>query len=126
MCNLNKGFKLCSCTEELKDDQTDWILKRKDRKPPVLHRKGKAAVPLFSKEEKALKTEIINHLNKENCFDFPFEASEDDYLRLRISKTNNRWLAFRFSNGKWENDTSTSLSSWRSQLRVWGQGKVQV
>ena len=125
MCNLDKGFKLCSCTKDLQEDQIDWILMRKDKNLPLLHKKGIASIPLFSKEENELKTAIVKLLNQENCFDFPFEAKEDDFLKLRINKTNNSWAAFRFSTKKWQKDSSTRLSGWRSQLKKWGQGKIK-
>ena len=126
MCDLSKGFKLCTCAgETLEREELDWTLQRKNEQLPLQHRRGKAAMPRFSNEEKALKKEILNFLNHGNCFDFDYNAQEDDFLRLRIHKKNNRWAAFRFVKGVWTNDLSTSLSSWRSQLTNFEKGKVK-
>lgn len=126
MCDLTKGFKLCTCAGEiLKPEDIDWSLQRKDESLPILHVKGKASIPEFTNKEEELKQNIIELLNKENCFDFDYQVQEGDFLKIRIDKGNNRWAAFRFLKGEWRNDTSTSLDSWRRQMVHFEKGKTK-
>jgi hypothetical protein len=126
MCDLSKDFKLCTCIDDnVSQDEIDWTLMRKNKKLQIQHKRGRAAIPKFSAKENFLKKDILTLLNKENAFDFDYKGEEDDFLRLRIDKANNRWVAFRFVAGGWTNDTSTSLSSWRSQLVALDKGKLK-
>jgi len=124
MCNLDKGLKLCTCAgQSLHKNEIDWILKRKDASLSPLKIMGKAAVPQFNQEEKQLIPQIVHALNNESCFDFDYQAQEDDFLLLRIDKTNHRWLQFRFLHQAWQHDRSTKFNTWRQQLSELDRGK---
>lgn len=124
MCNLDKGLKLCTCAgQSLQPSEVDWILKRKDSSISPLKIMGKAAVPQFNQEEKQLIPQIVHALNHESCFDFTYQAQEDDFLLLRVDKTTHRWLQFRFLNQAWQHDRSTKFNTWRQQLSELDRGK---
>lgn len=123
MCKLNQGFKLCNCDEaELSDQEIDWQLERFNQKLPIEYRKGKAAIPRYSEEEHTQIQTITNELNQANCFDFEYEANENDRLSLRVK---DKYYAFRFQKGQWQLDKSTSLDTWRSQLEKYKKGKIE-
>ena len=118
MCDLKDGFKLCTC-----DDgpvaEPDWFLRRRDTSRPELHRRGRAMVPRFTAAEQELQTRIIAALDDGSCFDFPYTPVEHDVLSLRVAE---RQFRFRFSQGTWQIDRSTSLTGWRSQMVEQNQG----
>jgi hypothetical protein len=123
MCQLNQGFKLCSCDEDqLKNDEVDWLLYRANQEKPKDYRKGKAVVPRYSEEEEANLNEIALELNQADCFDFEYSPQENDRLQLKIK---DHFYAFRFQNGHWNIDKSTALDGWRSQLEEYKNGKLE-
>lgn len=126
MCDFHQGFKLCTCDgEQLLEAEIDWKLNRINKSIPIKHRRGRAAIPRFTNQEQTTKESILEFLNLNNCFDFDYEPQENDFLRIRIHKKNDRWAAFRFVRGTWTDDKSTSLSSWRSQLVKFEKGKLK-
>lgn len=127
MCDFNSGFKLCTCAgEKLTNDTIGWTLQRKNQQLPIEYRKGRAAIPSFSNQEKSTKQIILQKLQEANCFDFDYQAQEDDFLSIKIDSKNNHWAAFRFVEGKWVDDNSTSLDGWRSQLVDYNKGKIKA
>lgn len=123
MCDLSKEFKLCSCDEtQLKDIEIGWKLSRLNSEKPLVHRRGRAALVHYTDSEANLRTKIEADLNNKNCFDFDFQAQEDD--RLSIKYQEHKWFAYRFRKGTWRQDNSTSLEAWRSQLEPYQDGKL--
>ncbi len=123
MCQFNDNFKLCSCdAEELNAEEIDWILERINPENPLRHRRGKASIPRYNQEEQQQLDAIVSILNQRNCFDFDFQAMENDRLRLKI---NQQFYAFRFQEGQWELDKSTILHAWRTQLEPYKSGKME-
>ena len=128
MCDLNDGFKLCSCedVETLKKEEICWELKRINPEKTLYHKRGRAAVPHFSSKDNEVIEKIVKELNYRNCFDFDFEAQENDYLRLKVNIDNKeKWFAFRFMDKEWNLDKSTSLASWKTQLIAFKDGKLK-
>lgn len=124
MCDLDKGFKLCSCDEEnLKVSEIGWKLTRVNPDKPLRPRKGRAARITYTDSETVLRKKIEMKLNGNNCFDFDFEPQESD--RLSIKYKENKWFAYRWMDGQWRQDNSTSLSAWRTQLEPYKDGKVE-
>ncbi|MCP4442686.1 MAG: hypothetical protein GY810_27590 [Aureispira sp.] len=124
MCDLTKGFKLCSCDEEqLKQEDIGWVLHRVDRDRPIQHKRGRAAIKRFNGKEATLRNNIEEYLNAQNCFDFDFQPQKDD--RIQIKYKDDTWFAYRYQKGQWQKDDSTSLSSWRSQLELHKNGKLK-
>ncbi|MCP4441059.1 MAG: SHOCT domain-containing protein [Aureispira sp.] len=127
MCDLNEGFKLCSCDgDKLPIEKIDWILERRNEELPFRVRKGMAAQNYIGGHEKYIKSIIATHLNAKNCFDFDYEPKEDDLLKIKKRENGARhWYSYRFVAGKWEEDNSTSFDSWRSQHERYRNGKNQ-
>ena len=122
MCDLNEGFKLCSCDAELlKHEELDWYLDRVNPKLPLQHRKGRAAIPRYSTEQEVCLEEILKQLNNRNCFDFEYQPVKDDRLSVKVQ---DKWFAYRYSGKSWGQDFSTSLEAWRSQLERHKEGKL--
>ena len=123
MCDLNEGFKLCSCDEEkLSVQEIDWVLKRLNPAILAQHRKGRAAIPQYSANEQICLEKVIAELNTRNCFDFDFEPAKNDRLSLKIAE---KWYHVKFSGRSWQEDKSTSLSAWRTQLEKYKEGKIE-
>lgn len=123
MCELNQGFKLCNCDEaELSDKEIGWQLERFNQELPIKYRKGRAAIPHYSEEEHTQIQMILNELNQVNCFDFEYEANENDRLSLKVKRN---YYAFRYQEGQWVLDKSTSLDGWRSQLEQYKEGRLK-
>ena len=126
MCDFNNDFKLCTCSgEKLKEDEIGWYLQRKNKKLPIQYRRGRVAIPRFSNEEQSIKETILKQLQAGNCFDFDYQAQEDDFLKIKLDADNFLWGAFRFVDGCWTDDNSTSLDGWRSQLVDYDKGKIK-
>ncbi|MCP4442687.1 MAG: hypothetical protein GY810_27595 [Aureispira sp.] len=124
MCDLTKGFKLCSCDgEQLKQEDIGWVLQRLDPDQPIQNIMGKVAIQRFNIEEETLRNNVEEYLNAQNCFDFDFQPQDDD--RIKIKYKTDTWFAYRHQNGQWKIDDSTSLSSWRSQLELHKNGKLK-
>jgi hypothetical protein len=120
MCDLDKGFKLCTCDgESLKDP--DWILERRDQSIPEKRLRGRVARRVFSDDEKSAQRLVIDELNNGACFDFPYEASEGDVF---IIKFKDKQLRFRRHDGAWGIDKSNGLTPWRSQMVEEGRGTL--
>ena len=120
MCDSSNGFKLCTCDDEVKE--YDWILDWQDKRREPRHRRGRAAIPEFSKQDEELQRLIIKSLNQGDCFDFEYEAEAGDVLSMKLQ---NRNFRFRFSGKEWEVDKSTSLTGWRSQMILSKKGKLE-
>lgn len=125
MCDLSKGFKLCSCDgDKLSTKEIGWILRRKNENKEVQHIKGKPFIPIMSLDEKQLKTAVVQALNEQNCFDFEYQPQEDDFLKIK-TKRENIWFAFRYKKGRWQEDDSTKFNSWRQQLEQYKTGIIE-
>ncbi|MCP4442685.1 MAG: hypothetical protein GY810_27585 [Aureispira sp.] len=124
MCDLTKGFKLCSCDEEqLKREDIGWRLQRVDPNREMVYRKGRASIHTFNLEQETLRNKIVQDLNYQNCFDFDFEPQQDDRLQIKFAE--HQWFAYRYQNGQWQKDDSTSLDGWRSLLDNHKNGKIE-
>lgn len=122
MCDLTENFKLCSCdANKLKNSEIGWYLDRINPSLPLEHRKGKAAMPRFNKNEKDCLSQILESLTTRNCFDFEYTPALNDRLCVKVS---GKWYPFRFSARGWESDKSTSLSAWRTQLERKIEGNI--
>jgi hypothetical protein len=126
MCDLSKGFKLCSCDgDKLSPEEIGWILKRRDKDKKISRIMGKPFIYRMNLSEQELKTQTAQQLNERNCFDFEYAPQEDDFLRIK-GGDNNFWMAFRYQKGLWNEDTSTSFSGWRQQLGNHKEGIIEV
>ncbi|WMX13849.1 MULTISPECIES: hypothetical protein [unclassified Aureispira] len=124
MCNLNQGFKLCSCdSDQLTPDEIGWILERKNAVKQASSLRGKPFIYKMNQSEQALKSEVVQQLNQRNCFDFDYQPQEDDFLRIRGNKKS-FWMAFRYQQGRWEEDESTKFNRWRQQLENYNKGII--
>lgn len=122
MCDLEAGFKLCSCdAEQLSFDELDWYLDRINAKLPIIHRKGRAAMPHYSEHEQVCLDKILTELNTRQCFDFEYNPLVNDRLCIKVAQ---KWYAYRFTGGEWKQDKSSSLASWRTQLERHEVGKI--
>ncbi|MCP4437711.1 MAG: hypothetical protein GY810_02100 [Aureispira sp.] len=123
MCDLTKGFKLCSCDgEQLKQEDIGWVLQRLDASKEIAYRIGSVAIHHLDEKEETLRNNIEEQLNTQNCFDFNFQPKQDDRLQIKYSA--HQWFAYRYKEGQWQIDTSTSFDGWRSQLEPFKDGKL--
>lgn len=119
MCQLADDFLLCSCDGEALTDP-DWVLERRDDSLPLSRRRGRAMRPRFNSADRSIQATVLAGLER-GCFDFDYTPTEGDVLRLRL---NGRRLRFRYADGTWAADMSTSLTGWRSQMVPMGEGKL--
>ncbi|MFT5680076.1 MAG: hypothetical protein ACI8RZ_000981 [Myxococcota bacterium] len=119
MCQLADDFVLCSCDGEPLTNP-DWVLERRDRSRHPNHRRGRAMRPRFSDTDRTLQATVLAGLTR-GCFDFDYTPTEGDVLRLKLD---GRRLRFRFDDGHWSIDDSTSLTGWRGQMVPMGEGKL--
>jgi hypothetical protein len=125
MCDLSQGFKLCSCDgDKLAASEIGWILKRRDKHKEVSSIRGKPFIYRMNLSEKQIKSETVQQLNQRNCFDFEYQAQEDDFLQIKTGK-NDFWMAFRYQKGLWLEDDSTKFDTWRQQLETHEEGVVE-
>jgi hypothetical protein len=125
MCDLSQGFKLCSCDgDKLAASEIGWILKRRDQHKKVSSIRGKPFIYRMNLSEKQIKSETVQQLNQRNCFDFEYQAQEDDFLKIKTGK-NDFWMAFRYQKGLWLADDSTKFDTWRQQLETHEEGVVE-
>lgn len=126
MCD-HKEFILCSCNgENLPQDQIGWTLERRDANRPLQMIMGMPAMVFFNSQEENTKNIILNLLNSKNCFDFEYKPKEDDFLQIRTGNGQFKWFSYRFVEGKWTNDNSTSFDTWRTQLFKFEKGKTSI
>lgn len=101
MCNVIKGFKLCTCEpEKLKEATLTWELERyvSVNKSGIM---GKIAAP--AQDFLSMSKELIeNELNMKQCFDFDYQPQEKDALYLNNKGTG--YCSFVYTNGKWKSD----------------------
>jgi hypothetical protein len=125
MCDLNQGFKLCTCdADKLAASEIGWVLKRRDKNKEILRIMGKPFVYQMNLSEKQLKSDTVQALNQSNCFDFDYQPEEDDFLKIKRGE-NDVWMAFRYQKGLWQEDESTKFSTWRQQLGRYDEGIVE-
>lgn len=125
MCNLSKGFKLCSCDgDKLAASEIGWVLKRRDNNKEISSIRGKPFIYQMNLSEKQLKAHTVQQLNERNCFDFEYQPQEDDFLTIKAGE-NNFWMAFRYQKGLWQEDESTKFNTWRQQLDHYKKGIVE-
>ncbi|OJJ17901.1 hypothetical protein BKI52_29010 [marine bacterium AO1-C] len=128
MCNIQDGFKLCTCDEKLATSDIGWVLKRTNADLPLHHRKGRAVMPRYNQQEKDLQALILENLNQYNCFDFDYTPHENDYVRIRAkasNRTESQWFAYRFQRNRWVVDQSDSLAAWKTQLEAYKNGIIE-
>ena len=111
MCNIEDGFRLCTCSPN--DPDINWILERQDLLKEPSFRRGTAIGPDFTEKEDRQNQLVCLALNDGTCFDFDYVRQEGDVLKLKIKQ---RWFRYRVVNGLWRVDESTSLAGWRAQM----------
>lgn len=125
MCDLSQGFKLCSCEgDQLAAPEIGWVLRRRDEHKKISSIRGKPFIYQMKLSEKQLKSSTLQELNKRNCFDFDYQAQEDDFLKIKAGE-NNFWMAFRYQKGLWQEDDSTQFNTWRQQLKFHKEGIIE-
>ena len=111
MCNINDGFRLCTCAKDNPD--ISWVLERQDHNKSPCYLRGRAMSPHFSAKEILQNQYVCTALNDGKCFDFPYVRQEGDVLKLKIQ---DRWFRYRVVHNQWTVDTSTDLAGWRAQM----------
>ncbi|WP_299465192.1 hypothetical protein [uncultured Microscilla sp.] len=129
MCNINDGFRLCTCqTENNPTFEIEWVVKRSNPFLPLQHHRGKAVVPHYNTQEQQLQTLLLNNLNAGNCFDFDYTPQTNDYLYIKgkiSSNAEEKWFSYRYSNKRqWQIDSGNSLAGWKTQLEGLEKGKM--
>lgn len=126
MCDLSQGFKLCSCDgDKLSPNEIGWVLKRRNPDKQFDRIMGKPFIYQMNLSEQQLKSNTAKQLNDRNCFDFDYQAQEDDFLTIKAGK-DNFWMAFRYQKGLWQEDDSTKFNTWRQQLEQFNEGIAGV
>ena len=130
MCKFENDFLLCSCSDDLKESDIDWILKRRSKKQPIRSHKiiGQINIPeefknisqeeydakidemiKFSELHELRKVELKNtfiniqfELNNRNCFDTELTFLENDMLTIRLDTTLKVWADFVYQKSFWK------------------------
>ncbi len=128
MCDLQRQFILCSCAltkpEQREPGVLTWTLSQRVG-THVFTMDGIYAFP-SSKIERAFTAEWVeSQLNERQCFDFDYQPSEFDQLKIYLGQERTYepvFLAFLFQNGKWQRE----LGHGSEYSRKWlAGGKVE-
>jgi hypothetical protein len=131
MCKFENDFLLCACSDDLKESDIDWEIKRRSKVRSIKPEKiiiGQINIPeefknMTPKEYDAiieegielsrlhhlrkieLKNTIINiqfELNNRNCFDTELTFLENDILSIRLDATLRVWADFVYQKSFWK------------------------
>ena len=130
MCEFEKHFLLCSCSNDIKKEEIDWEIKRQSKNLGENSFKiiGQINIPdkfkniskkefdskidemlNFSRLHDSRKIELKNtisniefELNDRNCFDKEFTFIENDILSIRLDNTFKVWADYIYQNYKWK------------------------
>lgn len=116
MCDFEKGFVLCKCADSksavhnkksrrYKRDKSihySWHLNKYKGKSNEMEM-GRYALPQDDIGLGLSSKFVLSQLNNRNCFDFKYQPTEGDNLRI---SNQNKWerLEFIYKNGKWIED----------------------
>lgn len=120
MCDLQDGFKLCTCSPESLKELTIfrgipidriqfpdfqptyiWTLKSIDPNPgPSL--RGRSVLPKLNVGDVANIEFVEQEMNARNCFDFEYQPDEGDYISFQQVQDPTKYFAFRFTAQKWK------------------------
>lgn len=82
MCDIRKGFKLCTCNE-VDESSSHWKLLRLGEEIHII-----IGTPVFDTEYTLLNYDFIeSDLNARNCFDFDYTPQNDDRLMIYLKST---------------------------------------
>lgn len=125
MCDLEGGFKLCTCgADQLVDP--DWRVERLNEDRPEGIAIGRAFLPPYSQADHDLQSTVLRALNQGMAFDTPFEAREGDVLILCRLSERGHDLRFGYDGTRWVEDRSTALTPWRQQMEHLANGALQL
>ena len=128
MCSIEEGFRLCTCAEKIdfSAEGIYWTLSRVNPSKELKHIKGKCIIPDYNANDEVNRHRILTELNKHNCFDFPFEAVHNDFLKINIVQNKMRkQYCFQYNGTKWMLNSCDNLQSWKTQLDHWKSGKLE-
>ena len=97
MCNIQQGFKLCTC-RDISEEEADWILLKSD------HSDMHYVIGSITDEYRnyLLDHRWIEHrLNSGESFDFKYEPSDYDRLVIRTNNGKNEELCFIYQADRW-------------------------
>lgn len=126
MCQNNLEIKFCTCAKMVKENMNEyyWVLNRfigtKEN-----NRRGKIAIPLNDLGNGITTDNIIEFLNKNNCFDFEYLPQDLDTLVISIFKENNHrnYFSLIFKNNSWIKGNNPAFRSIKKPI---AEGKVEV
>jgi hypothetical protein len=128
MCSIEDGFRLCTCAEKINFDAEGiyWMLSRVNPSKELKHIKGKSIIPHYDAKEQDTRLFILAELNSRNCFDFPFEPQENDFLKIFVEqKKNPQKYCYQYTQHKWIVNSCDNLQGWKTQLDQWKTGKLE-
>jgi len=91
-------------TQSKKNSKYYWILETITGKNEVAEKSEDEDYLMTSSETgyvQNVKEEIIEKINSENVFSFPYEPKEGDYLSIKNNLRKNEYLNLIFLNNKW-------------------------
>lgn len=138
MCNIQEGFKLCTCGVTKKPTQQrrsfnpldkspriptsfQWTLFQRDPSPPP-PRKGLANLQMLTDSDKSNIEFVEQELNQRDCFDFEYGPIEGDYLHFQQDGPPHKFFAFTFLAGKWQQITPNAF---RNGLKQEKEGAIK-
>ena len=124
MCNVNDGFKLCTCNN-IEMDDAGWVLERNNPSLPEIHTCGSAIEMILDTDEVKVKHWILQELNKRNCFDFNLKPKARDLLSICINQERSIWVYYRYKNKSWQEDDGYPFADWKQKLEAFKHGIVK-
>ncbi len=119
MCEPESSFRFCTCADGAELAPPMWLLERRDVSLDEQHRRGRVALPKWSKETLATRESLLEALREGSCFDFEYEPADGDVLSVWIG-SDPQPLRFRYltslGSAGWTIDSSSGLTHWRSQM----------
>lgn len=147
MCNKSINIKFCNCIEDSIQFREMDCFKNIKGKMINIYEKENKDIPLMyvwqlfkynGKTNLKLEGEyilpeneianglnsewIVLNLNNENCFDFEYQPSEGDNLKISQNVYNSPYLSFVFQNNEW---VIAHYSSFSSDLELINIGKLK-
>ncbi|ASE64080.1 hypothetical protein H3Z85_12450 [Chryseobacterium indologenes] len=91
-------------THSKKNSKYYWVLETITGKNEVTHEFVEEDFQMISSETgyiQNIKEEILEKINSENVFSFPYEPKEGDYLSIKNNLRKNEYLNMIFMNNLW-------------------------
>jgi len=116
MCDIKKGFKLCTCGK-IKASEADWTLRRIRKDIFIV---GEVIPYMLSEEETSVHMILTEELDDRNCFDFTYKPVENDEVKIRIADQEDNWYVFKYQSGRWVDQIFPEIGN-----RLYKKGKIK-